>query len=826
MFAPSLDAGEIAELKRLLSGEDISLVNVVPTLQAAVGSSSEVLVLFMDKEAFFEHYEKQLLPGLLKRKVVGIGDGAAQIFGSLGLDICALHCGRDLSPRPEVQTRPATLFPDLKPQRLTAFDMADSRSDSQSLFDWNFAVSLIDPTIRRSVQPLAVLSAAPDFAAVTLQGNFILSGVAAPPRLWTPPYKTFFATAVRGLLAAPLKPFVSNVKEVALPGEFAFDLLPYSRGTDGWLRTLRFQFDKPCLLSVTLGQSGSDNGCLTLGSTFRFSGRRDCKPGEQVEITELIRLDDLGPAGPTGPRYDWRVNVANHDTKASAKCRLKIQCAYDGLEAFARANGRVLQEVRTKKGDWLAVSEITPRPGTLLKEGEEVSVTVLYQKRSPQPVRIWVDGDHPEGFYCPSLELTEEEGIVCRSFGSYIPARSSKIIVTMMDSGGKALACLKMDAVYTWEVEKSVAKPPVNALKGLEAREGRFYKDGKPYRGVGANYFDLLLRVLHNPADRSSLEGLERLARAGIPFVRFGGPFSAQEWRLYLDDREEYFRRFDLVVRAAEKSGIGLIPSLFWTLTLCETVGEPRDQWGNPESKTMALMRRYTADVVERYKGSPALWAWEFGNETNLKADLPNAAQYRPKGGNERDDVTSAHLVTMIAEFAKEVRKHDPSRAILSGNSHARPTAWNNTANKNWTADTQAQAKEIILRDNPAPLDTIGVHVYGDSDNPHKELGDWVAGRLHYFRWLKGVAREAGRPVFVGEFGLARPKDGRNERQVYEALLAEMEQTNIDLAAFWVYDLSGQEKTWNVTFGNERAYMISLTVEANRRWGQNNHSGH
>ncbi len=354
---------------------------------------------------------------------------------------------------------------------------------------------------------------------------------------------------------------------------------------------------------------------------------------------------------------------------------------------------------------------------------------------------------------------------------------------------------------------------------GLQVKEGRFYKEGQPYRGVGANYFDLFRRVLSNPTNTTSLAGLERLSKAGVPFVRFAGPYSAQEWRLYLENKEEYLRRFDLVVRAAEKSGIGLIPSLFWTLSLCETVGEPRDQWGNPNSKTMGLMRRYTADVVGRYKDSPALWAWEFGNEINLKADLPNAAQFRPKNGIERDDITAKHLVTMLSEFAKEVRKHDPSRAIISGNSHSRASSWNNTANKSWTPDTQEQAREIILRDNPAPLDTVGVHLYGDNP-PEKDLGAWVTSRLHYLQWLKGVAAEAGRPVFVGEFGLAVKKDEGDVRVVFEALLKEMEVANIDLAAFWVFDLPNQTGTWNVTFENDRAYMISLTAEANRTWKQ------
>lgn len=40
------------------------------------------------------------------------------------------------------------------------------------------------------------------------------------------------------------------------------------------------------------------------------------------------------------------------------------------------------------------------------------------------------------------------------------------------------------------------------------------------------------------------------------------------------------------------------------------------------------------------------------------------------------------------------------------------------------------------------------------------------------------------------------------------------------LAAFWVFVLTGQEKTWNVTFDNSRAYMLTLAAEANRRWNQ------
>jgi hypothetical protein len=357
----------------------------------------------------------------------------------------------------------------------------------------------------------------------------------------------------------------------------------------------------------------------------------------------------------------------------------------------------------------------------------------------------------------------------------------------------------------------------VHAQPGLTIKDGAFYREGLPYRGVGCNYFDLFRRVLQEPTNTTSLVGLERLAKAGIPFVRFAGPFFAKEWRTYLDNKEEYFRRLDLVVRAAERDGIGLIPSLFWSFALNEAAGESRDQWGNPQSKTMELMRQYTADVVSRYKSSPAIWGWEFGNEKNLGADLPNAAQFRPKGGTERDDVTSAHLVAMLSEFAKTVRTLDSTRPIFSGNSHPRPSAWHNTANKSWKPDTQEQSREILLRDNPAPLNTLGIHFYGE-EAADKAFGAWVTNRLHYLTWLRKVADEARRPVFVGEFGAEIDKQGASVRPKFEAMLDELERSGMDLAAFWVFDLPNQTTTWNVTFDNERAYMIRLTAEANRRW--------
>ena len=85
------------------------------------------------------------------------------------------------------------------------------------------------------------------------------------------------------------------------------------------------------------------------------------------------------------------------------------------------------------------------------------------------------------------------------------------------------------------------------------------------------------------------------LEAKGIPLARFCATgFWPKDMALYRDDPAEYFRRLDGVVHSAEKHGVGLVPSLFWFYSCVpDLVGEPMDQWANPQSKTQAWMRQY-----------------------------------------------------------------------------------------------------------------------------------------------------------------------------------------------------------------------------------------
>lgn len=335
-------------------------------------------------------------------------------------------------------------------------------------------------------------------------------------------------------------------------------------------------------------------------------------------------------------------------------------------------------------------------------------------------------------------------------------------------------------------------------------------RDGQPYRAVGINFFDCFLRTLKDGGDTSYAAGFETLAAHDIPFVRFCATgFWPADMRLYQTNRVEYFRRLDGVVRAAERSGVGLVPSLFWYFgCVPDLVGEPMDQWGGPQSKTHAWMREYVREVVTRYRDSSAIWAWELGNEFSLQANLPNAKDHRarvvaqlgtPATRSERDDLTFGMVRVAFAEFAKAVRAHDPHRMIVTGDSFLRQSAWHQERENKWTNDTKEQFQEMLAKVNPDPVSAISLHAYEDDDQR--------------FGWAMEVSRKLGKPVFIGEFGA----QGTTPEQAakFRRLLAAIDTHRIPLACVWVYDLKSQSD-FTIVPGSERAWQLEAIRDWNR----------
>ncbi|WP_158563324.1 cellulase family glycosylhydrolase [Chitinophaga silvatica] len=362
------------------------------------------------------------------------------------------------------------------------------------------------------------------------------------------------------------------------------------------------------------------------------------------------------------------------------------------------------------------------------------------------------------------------------------------------------------------------------------SKQGELLLNGKPYKGIGVNYFNAFSRTLEKGAidDTSYRDGFRYLKERNIPFVRFMcSGFWPVNYTLYLKDKEQYFRNLDEFVKSAEEIGIGLIPSLCWNFTtIPDLVKEPVGQWGNPKSKTIAFMRQYVKEIVSRYKQSPAIWGWEFGNEYNLVIDLPgdtiNLPQVAvnvgtPATRSKADKLSTADLQTALGIFGKTIRSLDKHRIIISGNSIPRASAFHLHNNKNWEKDSRAEFQQMLDLQNPSPINTLSIHHYPDNENEYfngspASLKDIIAESMKASFLYK-------KPLFIGEFGAQEKLLGVEEaKKKYMELIEGIAVYNVPLSAMWVFDYTPHDTENGINVNpatGARDYMIKAISELN-----------
>lgn len=362
--------------------------------------------------------------------------------------------------------------------------------------------------------------------------------------------------------------------------------------------------------------------------------------------------------------------------------------------------------------------------------------------------------------------------------------------------------CPKVFTMVALSVCSTLAAAPVTV------REGQLWQDGKPLRAVGVNYCDLFQELLSKPESDRTLRGLRYLGERKIPFVRFWCcGFWPTDWKPYFDDKEEYFKRLDKVVRAAEEAKVGLIPSLFWrTATIGDLMDEFTESWADPQSKTRAFMVTYVREVVTRYRESPAIWGWEFANEVNLGADLPNGMNFLGKkiphlgvdlAKDKRNLMTKDIAAAAFVAFAREVRKLDPGRFITTGNSKLRASQYNQTLHGTWTKDTPEEAAQAFAWLNPEPVNVPSIHIYPGLEKPMTYAG--ATGTDEVVALYKTWSKALGKPLFIGEFGALGHDRGKGVdmaayRRVQAELLAAILKHRVNLSAHWVFDYTDNRK--------------------------------
>ena len=377
---------------------------------------------------------------------------------------------------------------------------------------------------------------------------------------------------------------------------------------------------------------------------------------------------------------------------------------------------------------------------------------------------------------------------------------------------------------------------PLPAQPRMTVRpDGMLELDGHPYRGVGVNYLDCFYRKIRNPSDTSYEDGFADLDTEGVPFARFMAlAYWPSELSLYQVDRASYLARMDAVVATAESHGIGLVPSLFWThFTVPGLVGETCNQVGNANSLTVAFMREYAQTIVTRYLNSPAIWAWEFGNEWSLWVDLtgfggtpprpPMVPQLGTPGSRTAaDDITTDMMRVAYQEVVTTIRSVDPDRPVFTGNSMPRTYAESIRLGENpLVLDSHADFGANMSLVNEAPFDGASVHMYPDDldyerfESGHFPTYDELLSEAH------GAAHTLLKPLYLGEFGANDLLHGGSAQaqQHIQSMLDALVDTRVDLASIWVFDrivdVGAVESAWNITTTNGRNYVFPMLRAAN-----------
>lgn len=339
-------------------------------------------------------------------------------------------------------------------------------------------------------------------------------------------------------------------------------------------------------------------------------------------------------------------------------------------------------------------------------------------------------------------------------------------------------------------------------------------------RAYGVNCFDLFLgRFLKHDSVRRPIVRFQELSQFKVPFVRFPvSPFWPDEWRKYKQNENFFFDTLDELFYGAERSGIGLIPTLFWNpISVSDLMEESLSAWGDPSSRTVQFAKEFISAVVGRYKTSQSLWAWEVANEVNTFSDLPDALKWTAKPNPSRgtplirsdaDRFRSSLVKSLMNAVESEVSRIMQGTPISGGYDAPRKNA-HNLQNGKSKLDSIDEARAHFLSLHNDRLNLMSVHVYPEPNSKSDlALRDESLIELHNY---VEFAKRNSKILFVGEFGVRRlPGEHLSSEKIrFGKLIERMRESDVRIAALWVYDFQFQNDSWSIRVGGDREYQLS-----------------
>ncbi|KAF9452653.1 glycoside hydrolase family 5 protein [Macrolepiota fuliginosa MF-IS2] len=324
------------------------------------------------------------------------------------------------------------------------------------------------------------------------------------------------------------------------------------------------------------------------------------------------------------------------------------------------------------------------------------------------------------------------------------------------------------------------AKKASNVPKGFATTQGRnFEVDGKPFAFVGANSYWLPLLTSKEDVEATfkemqagnvkvvrtwgfnAINGSE-LAGALQSGLTYYQVWNSTEW--VLNDGPQGLQRLDYVVETAGKYGIKLIVAFTnnWVgyggmelyINWIAGAGKTHDVFYT-DSRIVSSYQRYVQTIVDRYKHSPNIFAWELVNEARCLGDLPAGPNCVP-GSNT--------LHTWYQEQSEFVRNLDRHHMITTGGEGQfywkTPVGywWNNT----WISDYNYNGQAGEDFDFDLQLENIdfgAYHMYPQSWYPLLDFpgSNWTTKSwgLEWIQQHADAAKKANKPVILEEFGLS-----------------------------------------------------------------------
>ena len=346
----------------------------------------------------------------------------------------------------------------------------------------------------------------------------------------------------------------------------------------------------------------------------------------------------------------------------------------------------------------------------------------------------------------------------------------------------------------------------------------------------GANYYSLFASTFAASGgyDLSAAEhGLKTLAAHNVRVVRFNaaGFYYPEDTERYFSDKKRYFSALRRLSQLAYELGIRLIPSFFWQMTCLPNLFDEGYEygWGNNKSKTFRFMQNFTEEYVEALSEERSVSFWEFGNEFNLVADLPNFADNLkndplPRGSKRfarsaaEDKLSGGSVNRAYAEFARIVSRTDVhARPSANGNAFLRPSQYNQYTNGTFGNDTPEEHAAIWKFLCPSPMTHASEHIYyADWAQPIR-YGERNFTLEEYLLFNKQLCDRNNYTYYIGEYGAAareNEKDYSGWREMSELFA----KCGIPLALVWNYDPEGKIE-YSFTEKSEEGKYVLATLQ-------------